>query len=689
MNSSSKLQRENKLKEKERNEAHRELQKKEEVAALRAKLELMEGTGSGKKEEEINLKVTDRELEKKLEECQHMANEFVELERRRMEERILQQQQQEAEMLRRRLEEIEPELCRSGDGNGGMVKSMDLDMGDQEPFAREVKYVGGIAYQSDSSIVNAVNIDSFEPKYADRVCLSTVFEEEEMEEEEGLKENVEAEEVEKEVTEEKRVCMVDGSSLQSTYNMGSLTSLPKDYQHTPTLSQHVTTPAPTVASVKSENEQKLTEEVNKMYVKWEASKENPGKFITTFKVVKDASLADLRKLIAIYLGADNQAFTFLMLGDPTGASDFIPQIQNGVVSFCYYQKENQGAVVIFFTRTASQAASVAATRDSPARGGAAAPPCALIGPLVTDLVCSNRNQGQLVFCKQHGAARKERSFKSLPGWLKRVVFLPLITMLSQKHSISRVPAHLTSQCLKNWPRRPPRGLYLEEGTPSSCSQNERQTKDPSSRMHGSWTFLFPFPFRKEHVRGKDSDISVTYRLVREYCGIEVDVDKLENAFTGTSPGSRLFGFIGAGATLGQRFGSLFAMYNLFLQGDPFLGIFRNLDLSFPLRVTMMIIPPVADMRYESFLDKSKQDIESSGLVLGRSLVTNLKVYDKGPAKSGQHVVNEVVNDCCIPGLVGSISSDQVLVLYYHDPTHNNELESEDEEQEQHSEDIWQ
>ncbi|ONI26125.1 hypothetical protein PRUPE_1G005500 [Prunus persica] len=110
-----KLQRENKLKEKERNEAHRELQKKEEeVAALRAKFELVEGTGSGKKEEEINLKVT--ELEKKLEECQRMENEFVELERKRMEERILQQQQ-EVEILRRRLEKIELELCRSGDGN--------------------------------------------------------------------------------------------------------------------------------------------------------------------------------------------------------------------------------------------------------------------------------------------------------------------------------------------------------------------------------------------------------------------------------------------------------------------------------------------------------------------------------------------------------------------------------------------
>ncbi|CAL8990643.1 unnamed protein product [Prunus brigantina] len=84
--------------------------------------------------------------------------------------------------------------------------------------------------------------------------------------------------------------------------MGSLTSLPKDYQHTPTVnrpsrnpgeedgkggpddrlvrirniftlcgnyrerSQHVTSPAPTVASVKSENEQKLTEGINKSRV---------------------------------------------------------------------------------------------------------------------------------------------------------------------------------------------------------------------------------------------------------------------------------------------------------------------------------------------------------------------------------------------------------------------------------------
>ncbi|CAL2254153.1 unnamed protein product [Prunus armeniaca] len=479
-----------------------------------------------------------------------------------------------------------------------MVKSMDLDMGDQEPSAREVKYVGGVAYQSDSSIVNAVNIDSFEPKYADRVCLRTVFEEEEMEEEEGLKENVEAEEVEKEVIEEKRVCMVDGSSIQNI----------------------------------------------EVYLKWEASKENPEKFITTLKVVKDASLADLRKLIAIYLGADNQAFIFLMLGDPTGAS--VPKEKEATI-----QKENQGAVVIFFTRTASQAASVAAARDFPARGGAAAPPCSLIGPPVTALVCSNRNQGQLVFCKQHGAAIKERSFKSLLGWLKRVVFLPLITMLSQKHSISRVPAHLTSQCLKNGPRRrlgarrPPRvaahltsrlkiwprrrlggrpegfhgGSFIspvlmildshdnlrlqhcyqgilfqtacsfnhereetvrldlgfekenldilrpaytskKEHLPVAAKTKDRQKSPPPVCMARGPSCSRSRSRNEESIRGKDSDTSLTYRLVGEYWGIEVDVDKLENAFTCTSPGSRLFGFIGAGATLGQRLGSLFAIF---------------------------------------------------------------------------------------------------------------------------------
>ncbi|CAL8994512.1 unnamed protein product [Prunus brigantina] len=91
--------------------------------------------------------------------------------------------------------------------------------------------------------------------------------------------------------------------------------------------------------------------------------------------------------------------------------------------------------------------------------------------------------------------------------------------------------------------------------------------------------------------------------------------------------------------------------------------------------------------YLSLLDLKKIGIDLGYKVDITQRVTSLKVYYKGPAKSGQHVVNEVINDSCIPGLVGSISSDQVLVLYYHDPTHNNELESEDKGQQQHSEDV--
>uniref|UniRef100_A0A803Q6H4 Kinesin motor domain-containing protein n=1 Tax=Cannabis sativa TaxID=3483 RepID=A0A803Q6H4_CANSA len=243
-----KLQKENKLKEKERNDAHKELMKKEEeVKALRAKLELVEGRDSVENEEEVNSKVNEWaqnmkcELDKKLEECQKMANEFVELERKRMEERILQQQQ-ELEMLRRRLEEIELEL-RSKEGNveiktnksiendgsgfakrlmgiysssddASMVKSMDLDMDDQEPVFRGFTYdkngSPGLNQPLSTTLNGALGNDLFAPTYGDKVSLSTVYEEDEVEEEEEHKESDEDdEEVKKEVIEEKKVCVVN------------------------------------------------------------------------------------------------------------------------------------------------------------------------------------------------------------------------------------------------------------------------------------------------------------------------------------------------------------------------------------------------------------------------------------------------------------------------------------------------
>ncbi|XP_052206359.1 kinesin-like protein KIN-10A [Diospyros lotus] len=484
-----KLQMENKLKEKERNEAHKELKKKEEeISALRAKLALAGGKELETNEDEINLKVKERtqrlkyELEKKIQECEKMATAFVEMERRKMEERILQQQR-EVEMLRQRLEEIELELCHSrdrndeengasnmnggsiakrlleiyGDEDPGMEKSMDLDksidldMGRQENVVRDVKYFDGGANRTGSnsrpvlwnptnvSRMNDVDHDAIAPTFANRMCLSTVFEEGEEGDQDESKEKSGDEEVQKEVIEEKTVytsATINGSSPVLHFNSGSFAPSPQNYtamtvdlssrnmqndysrdrleeklaglglssepenpkeaaasrqrriQNIFTLcgnyrelSQHSRTPIPVKKSSESfgfhssavklfgddstmkrssneisadvlvldkpDNKQKHAEpKTNKIqdpkefavaskennppleastgdllevYVKWEVSKENIGKFITNLKVQKDATLADLRKQINSHLGADKQGFTFLELGDPTGA----------------------------------------------------------------------------------------------------------------------------------------------------------------------------------------------------------------------------------------------------------------------------------------------------------------------------------------------------------------------------------
>ncbi|OMO95254.1 hypothetical protein CCACVL1_05468 [Corchorus capsularis] len=360
-----KLQMENKQREKERNEAREALLKKEkEVATLQA---LLECKGSGVTEDEINSKVNERtrmlkmELDRKLDECRRMNEEIFEMERRRMEERILQQQE-EVEVLRRRLQEIEFELRNSKDANGeqneakdldgssfakrligiygdevpGMVKSMDLDMGDPEPFTREVKQV-----DKAGSLQGFLNHDDFASQFGTKAGLSTVYEEEEIEEEEEPKENVEDEEVEKVIIEEKRVCSSDNHSTPVNVSDSSrqlrIQNIFTLCGHQRELSQQIRTPPPSkamhetiephwssvmaAASLKENQNPSddCTDAHIEVFVKWEATKENTGKFITTLKVIKDATLADLRKLIEIYLAADNQAFTFLVLGDPTGA----------------------------------------------------------------------------------------------------------------------------------------------------------------------------------------------------------------------------------------------------------------------------------------------------------------------------------------------------------------------------------
>ncbi|XP_077228137.1 P-loop containing nucleoside triphosphate hydrolases superfamily protein [Tasmannia lanceolata] len=485
-----KLQMENKLKEKECDKAQKELSRKEEeVAELRTKLKLMEGRESLPNEEEINSKVNERtrelklELEKKLHECQRMANELVELERRKMEEKIIQQQE-EVEMLRRRLEEIESELCHSKrnhgetvlpdmdgsnflkrlseiyiDGDRGMEKSMDLDM-DEQPIVHDVKEIGKDFHQTENlrnnlyqnfwTVDEGGDDDIAAPKYGEKVCLSTVFEREDEGEDE---ENTEDEEMEKIVVEEEKHLSSRISDRNSgiDINMGSFVGS-RNLVHEPSycgrdleeddfgrnrlekptsvgltgelentkesasarktriqnifmlcgnhreLAQHVKIPTsakkrPEATDIRpspmkltkefdaepntkemsqiqvapqpelrlhndieslssappepfssprldpsmsrrhisyetlqaqKENNRPINEETNEsieVYVKWEASKEYPGKFITKLKVLNDSSLADLRKLIEKCLNEDSSrhSFTFLMLGDPTGA----------------------------------------------------------------------------------------------------------------------------------------------------------------------------------------------------------------------------------------------------------------------------------------------------------------------------------------------------------------------------------
>ncbi|CAA2980585.1 kinesin KIN-10A [Olea europaea subsp. europaea] len=415
-----KLQMENKLKEKERIEAQKKLNKKEEeISSLRAKLMLVEGREKEEiSEEEINSKVNEqtlmlkRELERKIQECQKMADEFVEMERRKMEERMLQQQR-EVEMLRHRLEEIESELHllkadgASADMDGSsfmkrllevcsedsdMVKSMDLDRSiDMETSVVHKSEVRGNAIIS--CYPNTSNFNESIANFPNKAFLSTVYEEDEEENQEQDKDNPIDEEVQKEVIEEKKMIVTPECSIQYPEQIDD-SSRQKRIQNIFTLcgnyrelSQHNTTPVPTqkrletieslstlskaegehsaklipgdlsqlqnsiykslstsdkhgnkqnldenklgkvrgfaeIAKVSKENHNPVDESAGddmEVYVKWEASKENPGKFIATFKFLKDSTLAELRKLIEIHFGGEQQEFAFLLLGDPSGA----------------------------------------------------------------------------------------------------------------------------------------------------------------------------------------------------------------------------------------------------------------------------------------------------------------------------------------------------------------------------------
>uniref|UniRef100_A0A0D9VMG9 Kinesin-like protein KIN-10A n=1 Tax=Leersia perrieri TaxID=77586 RepID=A0A0D9VMG9_9ORYZ len=200
------LQKENKLREKERNEAQCALKKKEEeLAQLRLKLKLIEGQGAVAKEDEINSKV--------MEKTQVLRSELM-----KMEEKMLRQQQ-ELLALQQRLKEAEPEKPVQQDIIGGrllarlsemsarpdqsmsMDMSIDFDMGDQ-PAVQDVKVIKEDTRQQ-GQIWNQTNTAAEQEDvrlsgYPEKVALSTVFEEGDEEEDKDSG----AEEVCKEVVEE-------------------------------------------------------------------------------------------------------------------------------------------------------------------------------------------------------------------------------------------------------------------------------------------------------------------------------------------------------------------------------------------------------------------------------------------------------------------------------------------------------
>ncbi|KAJ0963716.1 hypothetical protein J5N97_028838 [Dioscorea zingiberensis] len=194
-----KLQLENKLKEKERDEANKELlRKEEEISELRTRLKLIEGRGSAAKEDEIKSKVDER-------------TQILKVELMKMEERMIKQQE-ELHMLRQRLEEMESERSKAVDdalhnidggsrfmkrlseiyaeGDQGMEKSMELDMGEPQIIydVKEIKeglhQTGNYSSCSSASTVLAnieVTGDATIPRSPSRVFLSTVYEGEEEE----------------------------------------------------------------------------------------------------------------------------------------------------------------------------------------------------------------------------------------------------------------------------------------------------------------------------------------------------------------------------------------------------------------------------------------------------------------------------------------------------------------------------
>ncbi|OQU85924.1 hypothetical protein SORBI_3004G339500 [Sorghum bicolor] len=409
-----KLQKENKLREKERNEAQNVLKlKEEELAQLRAKLKLIEG----QEMEEIwslrsELAKMEEAMRKQQQELTALRHQLHEVEREKADGSQLVQQDSFGGRLLARLSEMPAGL----DQSMAMSMSMDLDTGDQ-PAMQDVKVIkedphqqGHIRNQTATAASactgSAVQEDDVRLSgYPEKTVLSTVFEE--GDEDDAEKECGLQEEVRKEVVEENfkmdttqhtlsepddpatrkhrienifRLCgnyreiakkpkvqspakemfwnenkspakQVFGDQNKSLANQtfgdenkepsawGAIenpmcdvrvTDSPVSSQLSPIVCQVVDAPLSDQLNTCSAAEESDPKKENSLagqkdggllevYIKWES-----GSLIKGLKVLHNSCLSDLRKLIEAHfeeVGSKQQQhqFTFLLLGDPSGA----------------------------------------------------------------------------------------------------------------------------------------------------------------------------------------------------------------------------------------------------------------------------------------------------------------------------------------------------------------------------------
>ncbi|CAM0942896.1 unnamed protein product [Alopecurus aequalis] len=413
-----KLQKENKQREKERNEAQTVLRhKEEELAQVRAKVRLMEGQGEAAKEETKTLKSELQMMEEKMlrqqQELLALKQRLQEVEREKVDTRQPVQQDIVGGRLLARLSE----MAAGGDPSMSMAMSMsmDLDAGDQ-PSALDVKVIKEDTRQQGQIWNNTITAGSCTSAleqedavrlsgFPEKAVLSTVYEEGDEGEE---KDNCAEEEVCKEVVEEEsykvdrmeqplaepdrtnriqnifRLCgnyreLVQKQNAESPVKqqvlgdeenkqlvqqlLGDENSLPAkqlfgDENRDPSAWAAIETPmcdvkiadspvssqlSPIVCQVVDEagltvpeelkscttpeandqSKQKAQEGLLEVYIKWES-----GNLIKGLKLLPTACLSDLRKLVEAHFDeASNkkqqqphhQQFTFLLLGDPSGA----------------------------------------------------------------------------------------------------------------------------------------------------------------------------------------------------------------------------------------------------------------------------------------------------------------------------------------------------------------------------------